>query len=132
MKKYGLGFDGEAFAAEYLEGLGFTVLEKNFISRFGEIDIIAKTDDGKYLCFVEVKTRKSGKNYASGLESVSAVKQNKIIKTAEYYIAKNSRLIEREKLQPRFDCIEINIPEKDGEHDFSNVDLKYIANAFGT
>ena len=124
MKKYGLGFDGESFAVSYLEGLGFEILEKNFTSRFGEIDIIAVTPDRKYLCFVEVKTRKSDKNFATGFESISAAKQRKIIKTAEYYIATHSRLIERDNLQPRFDCIEVNVDD--------NVDLKLITNAFGT
>ena len=79
MKTYGLGVDGEALAATYLEDLGCRILERNFTSRFGEIDIIAVTPDGKYLCFVEVKTRKSDKNIATGLESISAAKQRKII-----------------------------------------------------
>lgn len=122
MKTYGLGVDGEALAATYLEDLGCRILERNFTSRFGEIDIIAVTPDGKYLCFVEVKTRKSDKNIATGLESISAAKQRKIIKTAEYFLVKNRRLVEKENLQPRFDCIEVNVGEK--------VDFSLIENAF--
>lgn len=122
MKTYGLGVDGEALAATYLEDLGCRILERNFTSRFGEIDIVAVTPDGKYLCFVEVKTRKSDKNIATGLESISAAKQRKIIKTAEYFLVKNRRLVEKENLQPRFDCIEVNVGEK--------VDFSLIENAF--
>jgi putative endonuclease len=122
MKKYGLGVDGETLAAAYLESLGYRLLERNFTSRFGEIDIVAVSPDGRYLCFTEVKTRKSEKNIASGLESISAEKQRKIVKTAEYFLVKNRRLVESEGLQPRFDCIEVNVDEK--------VDFKFIENAF--
>ncbi len=122
MKKYGLGADGETLAAAYLESLGFRLLERNFTSRFGEIDIIAVSPDGKYLCFDEVKTRKSGRNIATGLESISAEKQRKIVKTAEYFLVRNRRLVESEGLQPRFDCIEVNVDEK--------IDFKFIENAF--
>jgi putative endonuclease len=122
MKKYGLGVDGETLAAAYLESLGYRLLERNFTSRFGEIDIVAVSPDGRYLCFTEVKTRKSDKNIASGLESISAEKQRKIVKTAEYFLVKNRRLVESEGLQPRFDCIEVNVDEK--------VDFKFIENAF--
>ncbi len=122
MKKYGLGVDGETLAAAYLESLGYRLLERNFTSRFGEIDIVAVSPDGRYLCFTEVKTRKSEKNIASGLESISAEKQRKIVKTAEYFLVKNRRLVESEGLQPRFDCIEVNVDDK--------VDFKFIENAF--
>jgi len=122
MKKYGLGVDGETYAAEHLESLGYRLLERNFTSRFGELDMVAVSPDGKYLCFVEVKTRKSDKNIATGLESVSAEKQRKIVKTAEYFLVRNRRLVESEGLQPRFDCIEVNVGE--------NVDFRFIENAF--
>ncbi|MBQ1895458.1 MAG: YraN family protein [Clostridia bacterium] len=122
MKKYGLGVDGETLAAAYLESLGYRLLERNFTSRFGEIDIVSVSPDGRYLCFTEVKTRKSEKNIASGLESISAEKQRKIVKTAKYFLVKNRRLVESKGLQPRFDCIEVNVDEK--------VDFKFIENAF--
>ena len=122
MKKYGLGVDGETLAAAYLESLGYRLLERNFTSRFGELDIVAVSPDGRYLCFVEVKTRKSDRNIATGLESVSAEKQRKIVKTAEYFLVRNRRLVESEGLQPRFDCIEVNVGE--------NVDFRFIENAF--
>lgn len=49
-----LGRRGEQLAAAHLERLGFTVLERNVRTRFGEIDLIAS--DGRTLAFVEVKT----------------------------------------------------------------------------
>ena len=50
----------EHMAADYLEKQGYCILEKNFRSPKGEIDIIAK--DEEYLCFIEVKFRSSEKN----------------------------------------------------------------------
>lgn len=125
MKKYGLGIDGESLAAGYLSECGYTILERNYISRFGEVDIVAKSPDGKYLCFVEVKTRRSDKNIASGLESVPLTKQRKIIKTAEYFIVRNRKTVERENLQPRFDCIGVNL-DASGNHP----EFLHITNAF--
>ncbi len=52
-----LGTWGEAIAAEALRSRGFTVVEQNYRSRYGEIDIIA--ENREYLVFAEVKLRKS-------------------------------------------------------------------------
>ena len=52
-----LGAWGETYAAGYLEKLGYELLEKNYYTRYGEIDLIMKS--GGQLIAVEVKTRKS-------------------------------------------------------------------------
>ncbi len=121
MKTSGLGVDGERLAKEYLEAAGYRILEQNFISRFGEIDIIATSE--RFLCFVEVKTRSSSLNLATGFESISPQKQQRIIKSAEYYLATHARQVEKAGLQPRFDCMEINVDGKD-------VNIRMIENAF--
>lgn len=110
MKTTGLGVTGENIASNYLEGKGYVIHKRNFNSRFGEIDIIAEYD--RFLCFVEVKTR-SAKRIAEGREYITKSKQNKLIKTAEYFMVCNSRLIESRGLQPRFDCIEIYVDAND-------------------
>ena len=51
----GTGRKGEAFVEKLLKRKGFRILEKNYHSRFGEIDIIA--ENRQYIVFVEVKTR---------------------------------------------------------------------------
>ena len=61
-----LGTWGEAIAAEALRSRGFTVVEQNYRSRYGEIDIIAA--DRRYLIFCEVKLRKSA-DFAAARES---------------------------------------------------------------
>lgn len=110
MKKSGLGVDGENLAADYLKSHGYKIIARNFISRFGEIDIVATYKN--YLCFMEVKTRKSKRNIASGYESISLSKQRKIILTANYFLITNRKY---QNLQPRFDCIEVNIDDETGD-----------------
>ncbi|MBZ4643608.1 MAG: putative endonuclease [Deferribacteres bacterium] len=81
------GRKGEDLALEYLEKNGFVIIEKNFRSRFGEIDLIVK--DGQTIVFVEVKYRLS-ENYGSPKEAVTNEKIKKIIRTAQYFITKNN------------------------------------------
>ena len=81
-----LGCFGEDTAAEYLEARGLSVIARNFRSRFGEIDIIAK--DGDTIVFVEVKTR-SGRRFGQAIEQITRGKQRKIIKTAREYLRRS-------------------------------------------
>ncbi len=57
MKNRQVGRQGESLAADYLTRLGYLLLERNFHTRFGEIDLICR--DGQDLVFVEVKARTS-------------------------------------------------------------------------
>ncbi|MBO5372626.1 MAG: YraN family protein [Lachnospiraceae bacterium] len=86
INKRGVGSDYETLAMEYLEGEKYQILERNFHSRWGEIDIIAR--DGDYLVFVEVKYRKNS-SCGNPLEAVDARKQKRICRTAVYYLSKN-------------------------------------------
>ncbi len=72
-------------ATLYLENIGFLIIERNFYSRFGEIDIIVSKDE--VLHFVEVK---SGLDYESAILNITNSKLTKIIKTAQVYMKKNS------------------------------------------
>ena len=65
--------------AERMEADGCTILDRNYRSRYGEIDIIAS--DGKYLIFAEVRARKIGAP-VSAIYSVTRSKIHKICKTA--------------------------------------------------
>lgn len=93
------GFQAETVAAEFLKGLGYSIRERNFNCRMGEIDIIAQ--DGETLVFVEVKARASA---AFGLpqETVTFSKRRKIIKTALLYSQR-----ERLDCPMRFDVVAI-------------------------
>ena len=98
-----LGRWGEALAAEYLRKKGFRILEAGWRCRFGEIDLIAA--DRKYLCFVEVKLRKSA-DFAQAREYVHRRKQDRLRITASVYLE-----VHPSALQPRFDVIEIYAPQ---------------------
>ena len=78
------GNAAEDTACEYLESRGYRIVERNFYSRYGEIDIIAYKDET--LHFVEVK---SGEGFEP-IYNITRAKLNKIIKTVNYYIIKNA------------------------------------------
>jgi len=104
-----IGALGENIAEEYLTNMGYIVLDKNFRSKFGEIDIIGK--DGNYIAFIEVKAR-YGSIYGTPAEAVTPRKQNKIYKTAQLYILKK-RIF---KFNFRFDVIEVILNSKDNDY----------------
>ena len=98
-----LGRFGEAAAAEYLRKKGCRILGMNYRTRLGEIDVIAA--DRKYILFVEVKLRKNTA-FAEAREFVTYSKRRRIAAAAEQWLQANPQ-----KLQPRFDVIEVYAPE---------------------
>ena len=98
--KRSIGANYEKIAGEYLENLGYKILDYNFYSRIGELDIVA--EQGEYLVFVEVKYRKNSKK-GYPLEAISLQKQKVISKCALYYMKKKG-LSER---PVRFDVVGI-------------------------
>src|SRR5688572_12387591 len=79
-----LGEQGESLACEELEKLGYTVIERRYRTRFGEIDVIA--DDRGTVVFVEVKT-KTDCTFSDPVESVTKQKQRRLVSMAEQYVA---------------------------------------------
>ena len=78
------GDRGEAIVAEYLRKRGCRIIAWQYRCRYGEIDLIAQ--DGKTLCFVEVKLR-DRVDYGLPREFVTAAKQRRLRITAEHYLA---------------------------------------------
>ena len=109
---------GEKLAADYLKRNKYKILEKNYKTKLGEIDIIARV--GGEIAFIEVKTR-SASPYLSGKYSVDRRKQYHIIRTASQYISHK-----RSTLQPRFDIIEVEIDRASGKL----TALRHYKNAF--
>ncbi len=72
---------GEDKACSFLEELGFKIIDRNYYSRFGEIDIIATKDD--VLHFIEVKSGDYDPIY-----QITPSKISKILKTADIYMQK--------------------------------------------
>ena len=98
-----LGRWGEELAARELRARGYEILASRWRCRFGEIDLIAA--DGTYLCFVEVKLRKTDA-FGSAGAFVDRRKQEKLRATAQLYLAEHPT-----RLQPRFDVAEIYAPQ---------------------
>lgn len=101
-----IGNAGEDLAIEYLEKIGYEIWQRNFYSRVGEIDIIAK--DKEEIVFIEVKSRSTFK-YGTPAEAVDENKQKHLYKTAEYFLYKNNLL----NSFCRFDVIEVYFKNKD-------------------
>lgn len=112
-----LGAFGEDTACEYLGKCGYKVLQRNFGCRVGEIDIIAF--QGDTIVFIEVKTR-SSQRYGLPSEAVSKTKQQRMVKTALYYMQKYKLL----DYMCRFDVIEIIIDDE------GNYQINLITDAF--
>lgn len=73
-----VGNTGEQLAAKHLSHLGYQLLDQNFSTRYGEIDLIALDKD--VIVFVEVKTRTSD-TFGAPEDSITPTKLNKIINT---------------------------------------------------
>ena len=118
MNKTEIGRLGEEAVCKYLADRGYSIVERNYRIKGGEIDIIA--DNGEYIAFVEVKSRKPD-SMVSGFEAVNKRKRSLIIKTAADYCCKHPSM-----LQPRFDVAQVIIS---GEKVLS---IDYITNAYDT
>jgi putative endonuclease len=109
------GMDAEERAWQHLRSHGARLLQRNFRSRRGEIDLIVQDSDS--VVFVEVRYRGNA-NYGSGAESVDHRKQSRLIACAQHYLQSYPQLA---RLPCRFDVIAIN-----GRDD----SLDWIRNAF--
>lgn len=111
------GVWGEIFAARYLRENSYKIITGNFHSRMGEIDLIAQK--GRYMCFVEVKTRGEKMLYEPR-EAVDFSKQEKIIATSKLFMKAYPN-----NKQPRFDVCEIFLDDNN-----KPLKINYIENAF--
>ncbi|MCL6581641.1 MAG: YraN family protein, partial [Firmicutes bacterium] len=94
------GRAGEEAAVRYLEAQGYRVLARNYRCRCGEVDIVAA--DGPFLCFVEVKARRTGA-FGAGLEAVDARKRTQVRRVARHYLAR----LGTSPPSCRFDAVEV-------------------------
>jgi len=101
-RRHTLGSLGESIAAIFLEKKGYTVLERNWRTPYGEIDLIAK--ENNVVIFVEVKTRASSTLGPPEI-SITPGKEEHIRSAAEYFIQQHPELIN----DWRIDAITIQI-----------------------
>jgi putative endonuclease len=84
----GVGQRGETLAIDALVEAGYEIVERNFRTPIGEIDVIAR--EKGVLCFVEVKWRRD-QNMGYPTEAVTREKQRRLARTAEWYLAKRKK-----------------------------------------
>lgn len=118
-KRLQFGRDGESAALTFLKKKGYRILEKNFRSKVGEIDIIAEQDG--VIVFVEVKAR-ADHEFGHPFNALTPAKQRKIIQTAQSFLAQK-RLSEKDM---RFDVVALTL--KPGSDDSWQIEL--LQNAF--
>lgn len=106
--KQRIGNAGEAVAEDLLRSEGYRIIERNFRTAFGEIDLIAEEDG--ILCFVEVKTRRSNA-FGGAAAAVTPRKQRKIAMVAAGYAGRNFP----QGKTCRFDVVAVLW--RDGKHD---------------
>lgn len=104
-KRHILGKQGEEIAIDYLNKKGYKILEKNFLCKQGEIDVIALEDN--YIVFIEIKSR-TNTEFGLPSESVTKKKIKKILKAAGYYL----HIRNLENLDVRIDAIEVYIKQE--------------------
>jgi len=118
MSNKSLGNYGESLARKYLQSQGYRILDENFRNKLGEIDLVAQ--DGKTICFVEVKTRQS-LDHGQPYESVTPWKIRKLTQMATFYLKHKYHSLE---VLSRFDVISI-VQEKENPPI-----IQHIKNAF--
>jgi len=95
-----VGEAGEAWAARLLRKKGYKIIETNYRTQLGEIDIIAR--DGDTIVFVEVKARQTGR-FGNPKEAITSRKQRKISMVALYYLKTTGQ----SQAKARFDVVSI-------------------------
>lgn len=113
MNKRDIGDQGEKRAVEFLNKQGLIILDTQFHTRHGEIDIIAK--DNEYIVFIEVKYR-SGIPLYNPLEAVTKSKIRNIVNASRVYLYLKGY---KDTQAVRYDCIGI-----------FNEEITWIKNAF--
>jgi len=110
------GQAGESLAVKSLKSEGYTILEQNYRTPMGEIDIIAM--EKGVIVFVEVKARQTS-GFGNAKYAVTPVKQKKISMAALAYLKKKGQLHKK----ARFDVVAIHLQS-------GNANLEIIRNAF--
>lgn len=116
LKKKSSGAWGEDLALKYMTSRGYKLVERNYRTRYGELDLILRKDE--LLVFVEVKLRR-GIGFGHPLEAVTPHKQATLRSLAEQYLADND---------PDFDTLRFDVVGILADRD--EVRVSHIEDAF--
>ena len=114
-----VGKFAETYTARYLRRQGYRILERNFRTNYGEIDIIAC--NRQYIVFIEVKARTSFA-HGTALEAISHGKRHRISNTAMLYLQRHPT-----ELQVRFDAAGLLVQQ--GRFRMKVLEFQYVENA---
>ena len=106
------GDQAENTACEYLQAQGLQLIERNFLCKRGEIDLIMKQADTTI--FVEVRYRRND-HFGSSAESVDWRKQAKLLATAEHYLQSHPKAA---KGACRFDVVALTMQNQQPKIDW--------------
>ena len=115
-RKQKFGRSGEDLAAHFLMKNGYQIVCRNYRTKFGEIDIIAKNGDS--IVFIEVKSRRTS-TFGHPKYAITAGKQERISKAALYYL----KMTGQNHIRARFDVVAIFERNQ-------KTDVEIIQNAF--
>lgn len=120
MSNKSVGNAGETKAAEYLQSKGFEIVARNWRTRRGEIDIIAKKEE--ILVFAEVKTLPSG-NWETLAAKLNEIKRKRILETSKCFLLKyrqyNCNYI-------RYDVLVVDMPGVEPVYHIENAFSEYL------
>jgi len=114
-----IGNKAENLALQYLQKNELELVEQNYLTTMGEIDLIMLDKSEESLVFIEVRYRKT-QNFGTATDTITSSKQMKIIRTAKHFLLKHSQF---DDLFCRFDVIGL-------ESDLKYPVINWIKNAF--
>ena len=117
-RRAAVGRAGEDAAARHLLDLGYSLVERNWRCRSGEIDLIA--EDGNTLVFVEVRSRSNPTRFGTAVEAVSPRKCRQVREVAAYYLRQQAGF----RRAIRFDVVAVTFRNDGG------TELKHLPGAF--
>lgn len=117
-----VGQRAEDLAVEFLRARGLEILERNYRRRLGELDVIAREQDGDVLVIAEVRTR-ADNAYGGAAASVGVRKQRRLIRAASQLLQQRKDLA---RMRVRFDVIVVS--DIAAEHPR----IEWIQHAFAT
>ncbi|MBI4034969.1 MAG: YraN family protein [Candidatus Chisholmbacteria bacterium] len=100
----GTGKIGESLAESFLRKKGYKILQRNWRTKWGELDLVVQ--DGDTVVFVEVKTKR-GDWFGTPEEMVNRRKIEKVRRMAEVYLARADRKPEQARFTARVDVVAI-------------------------
>lgn len=126
MHKREQGGQFESLVWSWLEKHGYTLIEKNFARRVGEIDLVVKDPDKLTVVFVEVRFRAS-ERYGGAIESVDYRKQRKLVRTANSWLQRHAT----QNTPARIDIIAIKPARRNTptSHSWCGFEINWVKNA---